>query len=393
LKSLFDNINRDYIGPAQRSEPTFTWLNRSAKPACDKIRQQLETWFSHYPAEHQNEMYTRLRRDDRRGDFDSAFFELFLHELLLKLGCCPIIHPTVNSNNGRCPDFLVESPKGNFYMEAVLVREPDDEIGARTRMNQVYDILDRNLKSPNFFIGMDIIGTPDTAPPARQITNFLAINLTSVDPDTLYTQVQKAQNYDVLPRWKWKYQNWEIVFYPIPKSPNLRGKPDVRPIGMQFDGFHWLDLRTPIRDRIMAKAKRYGRLDLPYVIALNDIRYMFRGDQIDIMEALFGKETFRVSRLPSEATEPEMIREMDGAWTSPSGPRYSSAVIFIDCLLPWNISKANINLYHNPWAEKPYTSELCCLHQAIPNHQEDKMEFISGKTLGEIFNLSKNWPE
>jgi hypothetical protein len=389
MENLFDDIIRNDEGPAQRSESTFTWLNRSARPVCSTIRQELEAWFSRYPANHQEEMRTRFRRDD----FDSAFFELFLHELLLKLGCRPIIHPTVNNTNGKCPDFLVESTKGNFYMEAVLVREPDDKTSARTRMNKVYDILDKNLNSPNFFIGMDIIGTPDTDPPTRQITNFLANNLASVDPDTLYAQVQKAQNYDVLPRWQWKYQNWKIVFYPIPKSPNLRGKPDVRPVGMQFDGVHWLDLRTPIRDRIIAKAKRYGKLDLPYVIALNDIRYMFRGEQIDHMEALFGKETFVVNS--TKLSEPRMERNPDGVWTSPNGPRYKrvSAVLITNRLLPWNIPKADIRLYHNPWAERTYNSELCCLNQAIPNHQERKMEFIDGKILGDIFKLPESWPE
>jgi hypothetical protein len=57
-------------------------------------------------------------------DFPSAFFELFLHELLLRLGCNVEVHPDPGTGSSRRPDFLVTDPDGQqFFLEAVLATD------------------------------------------------------------------------------------------------------------------------------------------------------------------------------------------------------------------------------------------------------------------------------
>jgi len=71
---LFDNISRDYIGPAKYAEPRFGYYNRSARQDIDKIRQLIETWFTHYPAKHQKELYAKFRSSIAySGNLDHSF--------------------------------------------------------------------------------------------------------------------------------------------------------------------------------------------------------------------------------------------------------------------------------------------------------------------------------
>ena len=85
---LFDTISRHDEGLPQFAEPEFIYLNRSAKPDVSHIRELLEAWLSRYPTSVQTDLCGRFRSPDDTPH-RSAFFELFLHELLLRLGCQP----------------------------------------------------------------------------------------------------------------------------------------------------------------------------------------------------------------------------------------------------------------------------------------------------------------
>jgi hypothetical protein len=387
--TLFDNIHRDYLGAARYSESQFAYLNRSARLEANLIRALLEAWFSCYPQAEAADLRARFRSSNDL-QHHSAFFELFIHELLLKLGLHPQIHPTLPLITTRHPDFLIESPNNkSFYMEVVVaVNMSEDEYAARARMDVVYDSINR-LDSPNFFIGMDIQGAPQTPPPAGPIRSFLSKNLAGLNPDKMMTLLESG--LDALPHWHYEYGGWKIDFYPIPKSPEARGKPGTRPIGLQFYGPQFMDSRTAIRDVLCTKAGRYGNLALPYVVAVNALDRST--DFTDIMEALFGKGKYLIDFSRSKSSEPEMTREPDGVWASKSGPRYTrlSAALVAIGLSPWNLPRANIRLYHNPWANLPYNSELTLLPQAVPLTGQMKLE--DGKSLSSVFDLPYEWPE
>lgn len=152
-----------------------------------------------------------------------------------------------------------------------------------------------------------------------------------------------------------------------------------------------MDSMTAIRDALCTKASRYGDLELPYVVAVNALDWS--ADFTDIMEALFGKEKYIIDLSRSKPSEPEKTRELDGVWTSKSGPRYTrlSAALVVIGLSPWNLPRANIRLYHNPWANLPYNSELTLLPQAVPLTSQMKLK--DGKSLASVFDLPQNWPE
>jgi len=390
--TLFDDILREDEAPARYAEPNYRYLNRSARADVAKVREVLERWFSRYPDKARTELRGRLRSPNDHQHL-SAFFELFLHELLLRLGCHVEIHPEASGGKATHPDFRVQSPSGNhFYMEAVLATdESREEAAARARLNELYDALDR-MDSPNFFIGIDLEGEPKTPVTAKKIRSFLTNQLASLDPDEVAAAFESG-GFRALPHWRIEHEGCMLEFFPVPKSPEARGKEGIRPIGIQMGEAEWLDPRAAIRDAIVSKGGRYGELDLPYIIAVNALGAHVR--RIDVMEALFGKEqfTFRVTAL-RPTTEPEFSRAPDGAWTSESGARYTrvSAVLVAIQLLPWSVPRASVCLYHNPWAQKPYHSELCRLTQAIPNKDKGKMETVEGEPLGTLLDLSAEWP-
>jgi hypothetical protein len=388
---LFDQFQRTDYETARYAESLFTYMNRTARDEFEEVRKKLETWFSHYPVSEQIEMRARFR-SDTNAQHQSAFFELLLHEVLRVLGCEITPHPTL-PNVPRTPDFLVEPLDGPpFYIEAVLAtNESADEAAAQARINIVYDVVDRKVDSSNLFLWIDVEGAPESPPSANRIASFLNKRLAKLDPDEVAI-LYETEGMASVPSWRYEHDGWILNFQPIPKKPEARNKKGARPIGAQSTGVRWVDHRTPIRDAIKKKASRYGKLELPYVIAVNALEFV---DEIDIMEALFGKEQFTISfsqSHPLERVDTQMSRVPDGAWTSYTGPRNTriSAVLLATKLSPWHLSRGKVCLYHNPWAQKPYSSILTRLPQAVL--KGNRMKNIDGESIGSILGLPNSWP-
>ncbi len=368
----------------------FTYLNRSARVVEGRVREVLEAWFSRYPVAEHADLRGRFRS---KNDFHhlSAFFELFLHELLIRLDCRVEIHPRLSGDATRHPDYLVKSAKrGPFYIEAVVVSdETAEQAAARARMNDVYDVLNR-MESPDFFVGMKLKGAPKTSPPAKRIKSFLAERIRLLDPDKM-TDLFDAGGFDALPHWRYEHGGWQIDFFPIPKSADKRGKTGVRPLGLWFHEFTLVTTHQAVRNAIVSKGGRYGDLDLPYIIAVNVCGHPW--DDTDAMEALFGTEQWTVDFTQSGETKVEPTRARDGAWVNESGPRYTriSSVLMVNHVTPWHISERHVRLWHNPRAQRPYDSELTCLPQALL--QGNRMEMVEGQSTATIFGLPLRWPE
>jgi hypothetical protein len=385
---LFDEIKRDDTSPASYSEPKFAYLNRSGRPAFHAIRAVLELWFSQYPHPHCKDLRGRFR-STVDTNHRAAFFELFLHELLLRLGQKVVIHPSVCGTTKE-PDFLVTSGNGeSFYLECVVAGGQSREEAAKSAVkNAIHATLNR-LHSPNFFIEWEVVRTGEAVPSARKIGTFLVEKLALHDPDEVGAAI-KREGFNYRPRWLWSDKGWALEFSIIPKSPTLRGKPGVRPMGIEIEGGGWVDDRTPLRDAILKKAGKYGKLNLPFVVAVNSLADHL--GKIDILDALFGKEAFVYTQTPEGVVGPKARRVPDGVWTSPRGTRYTrlSAVLLIHALFPWNIPRCSPCLYLNPFAERRLDCELNRLPRMIP--KGDQPDWVAGDTLSSILGLPRDWP-
>lgn len=314
---LFDDLPRTHEFPSGYSEPSFEYLNRSANEPIRKIREVLEDWFSRYPESDQVELRKRFR-SRKEHNHSSALFELWLHEILFQLGCRVIVHPPL-PHTDRKPDFLVKPPSGlDFYLEAIhTAGASDEETNAQARLNTLYDSLNY-LKSPNFFIKIDVNGLPRTPVPGKEIRGVLERELSRLRPE-LISHFLDSHRLDLLPHWKFEHDGLRITCSPIPKPRELRGLPGVRTLGIKtFGGI--IDSEGPIKHAVIKKAGRYGVLNLPLVVAVNATD-VFLSDR-DVLHALYGS----FHGWP----DPELLTDRRGIWgaiENPNWTRVSAALV------------------------------------------------------------------
>ncbi len=387
-RTLFDSFDRQEGRPKFESEPSFAFLNQTARPQFAAVRDLLESWFANYPEEN---------RDDLRGRFcskkeynhQSAFFELFLHELLRRLGCMTVVHPSVPGASKR-PDFLVVPPRGSdFHLEAAAVMKESNALAAgKAMVSQVVDALNE-VESPDFFVDFDSRGRLDTAPPIRELKSKLSEWLKSLDHDDV-SRSFGLHDSKALPRFTYKHENWVVECRPRPKGPKMRGKPGVRTLGMRSGGGGWSQSSRHIRQVLASKVSGYGDLQTPYVIAINIMDPAV--DRDEIMEALFGSEQLRGILRGEAPVGTQMTRARGGLWVSAAGPTNTrvSAVLIGAPVLPWNIPRASLRLYHNPWTQRADESELSRLPRAVARN--DQIEWVDGESLATVFELPVDWP-
>jgi hypothetical protein len=391
MNLFHEDVQRDDIGPASYSEPSFIYLNRSARPAVVLIRQELETWFSRYPDAAKGNILRRFQSDDKI-EHHSAFFELYIHELLIRLGHkVEIPHPEPGASPRRAPDFLATSQDGNrFYVEATLAtNQSQQDVSGEKRLNQVYDALN-GLDSPNFFISVKVHGAPAVPVPGRRLRHEVRQFLNSLDPDSCSEIIRHSGMRDV-PFHKFDFQGWRINISPIPKSHKSRGRAGIRPLGILGPAeAQFVDDRTALKDSVTAKASHYGDLGIGLVVAVNAINQHL--EMIDIMEALFGQESFTFSTNNGGAEELQMQRLLNGAWNGLKGPKNTrvSAVLVMSSLIPWTVAVSNPEVFHHPRAKHSIGDAFDVLtHYRLDAGKVVRREGICPK---ELFELPDGWP-
>lgn len=377
---LFDNITRVDPVPAGHLEDSFSYYNRSARVGVARIRDLLEEWFGNYPTSEQAELGSRIR-----ADFDSVFFELFLHELLRRLGIEVTVHPEMPSGIMRRPDFGLEEGGTTSYLEARVAHDEGSVMTKQRKlMATMYDQINKIAVSDYFLrIGqLEVFG--DRQPSTRRLRDQLQIWLQTLDYSGLVRS--EFDSLDAFPSFRYEDDVFRVGISAIPVSEARRGDPAHRPIGIYPLETKWGGSETSLRKALHRKGVKYGKPDKPYIVAVN-LRSSWGSDRIDQMEALFGTEEFMFG---PGATEPVMVRKPNGFWQGPKGPQHTrvSAVLFCQ-VVPWNVHQAEACLYHNPWAAQPYGGSLTSLSQAVP--QLPKMSWVGGADLGDMFGLSPDW--
>src|SRR5580704_9389241 len=94
LEMIFSMLLRTDASPKLYSESGYAHMNRRAGQDYDRIRNEIERWAARLPDSAYADVQGRLRSGDD-NDFDSAFFELYVHELLVKSGHTVVPHPTL----------------------------------------------------------------------------------------------------------------------------------------------------------------------------------------------------------------------------------------------------------------------------------------------------------
>lgn len=372
--SLFDTLDRTDTGPAKHSESSFDYLNRTARSSFAHVRKILESWFDVYPVDGQKELRSRFR-SGRQESHLGAFFELYCHTLLAAQGYAMKLHPDVGEGMTTRPDFLVIRDGEPFmYFEATLVLPSASQQATVARQAQIEDAIDQ-LNLQDFFVGMVIQTEGASSPSTNAIGSFVRASVATLDADDLL-ECQHA-------RFSYVADGWSIEFRFIPKKQEARSKSGTRSLGITSTPHGPMDPQTAIKTKLKGKASKYGKLSLPYVIAIDCLHDFL--EVIDVDAALFGDEEF-IIRSDGGATTSR--RRQNGFWWGRNGRtnRRVSAVLCVDHLVPWTVGSSNPELWHNPFAEKPIAAQAWRGPQWIPDSEESRLKFENGTDVPELIN-------
>jgi hypothetical protein len=162
---LFSNGQRTDESPAGPNASIYRFLDRSARPFFAAVRDLLAELLKNVPAQHRASMLGSFQSGDNHS-FNSAFWELHLHEAYRRSGHDVTIHPDVPDSTKR-PDFLIQSDHTRFYLEAVCVNVTPGLRAEIRRLNEVHEALDR-IQHDYFSVGL-AVGSVGPSPLSAKI--------------------------------------------------------------------------------------------------------------------------------------------------------------------------------------------------------------------------------
>jgi hypothetical protein len=376
--TVFDDIPRRGTDPPIQNETAFGHLNRSGRTEAARVRLLVDAWFDRYPTAHRDPLVARFRSsiDDQHR---SAFFELFLHELVLTSGHKVLqIEPKL-AHTTKSPDFLVESAQAHrFFLEAVLATgRSQNDVAAQARLNDVLAALDKT-PSPAHFLDISPQGTPTAPISIKKMKRELSQWIAALPADD--SAIDKAP-------FAYEEHGLRITIRPFPRRNRQR---IGRSIGVRHFPVQQVTVDEDIRSAIEKKASRYGDLDHPYVVAVNAFGFFHHEE--DVFDALIGTSFTAVHQFTDGTFSTEDARKPDGIWVGPKGPRRKglSAVLSTEQIDPWNFAARHGRLVRNPWATIVLAPISLRVDQFDPI--DGGFRRTEGTTMGRIFGLPEGWP-
>lgn len=348
--TLFPEVSNYSSEVKPNDERTYDFFTRVCDwPDMESARERMELWFSHLPYRERVLMRQTMSQGSDE-QFDACFFELFLHEFVLASGCSPEIHPPL-ARRRRTPDFSVHSAGGlGFLMEAVVVTDkPNRQRREEKIQGQILDMLN-SLPSPRMSFAIRELAVKSSQPPSlRNVREFVMKQITAASDDSA-----------TLPDGIWEYEDdrVKIQISPIPHS----AKSWKTNVGSGPAKFRWGGPEAAIAAKLHKKATRYGRLEKPFVVAVNVVSEWTNSLEC-VTRALLGVPEETLHRAGSDSE----IRQYLGAesfWHKSGTPQHRTvSAVLATRMFPWSVLRAPLRLYHNPHARYPLPENVFRVEQ------------------------------
>lgn len=379
---LFDHTEEVIKGPSNNNENAFNYYHKSDRKDMAVIRKVLEEWFFNYPNKEKKELKNRFKKD-----MDSAFYELFLHELFRSLNFEIEIHPKLKDSTKR-PDFLIQKKDFIAYVEAkICYDKSESEMAFERRQNEFYDSLNK-IRIKGFLLRIAELQFKTTKQPrTKELISKIETEISLLDPESITSQMKKY-GFEGCPFINYENNDFKISVQPMPLIKSKRNKISKNPIGMfPFETF-WGGGENSLRDSILKKAKRYGKFDIPYLICINALSKKTSG-KIDIENVIWGSLQYTYSTNPDNR-DGRMTRAMDGVFYNSGKPKLQNVSgILVTRVFPSNIPNENYWLFEHPFAEnKMNFSRLNLVYSYV---KENQIISLEGNDFDKIFGISKNW--
>jgi hypothetical protein len=313
----------------------------------------------------------RLLNDDAHH---SAFFELFIHELVFTRGHRVVAVEPKLPHTDKTPDFLIEAAEGHrLYLECALAtgRSAQGQ-AAQARLNRALKAIERT-PSPAHYLSVvpsgDLSGEVSMKRLTRRLQKWV-VGLPSGDRAMADPFVYEELGLTLIVR----------------AFPRRTLDQIERTIGVTHFPAQTVKTGDDLRRKLKGKATKYGDLDHPHVVALNALgMFAYPHHAVD---ALFGSPRVAVSELPDGRVERHEERAGDGVWRGPKGAQNTrlSAVISTEGVDPWNLGSRRGRLIRNPWAAKPLPPFPLGIDEYTPEAS------IEGERMDVVFGLPGGWP-
>lgn len=371
----------------------FDYLDQSARPEAMRVRELLEQMLAPYPQSEAKAMMARLRTNEEVVH-NAAFFELCLHELLLRRDFKIADVEQAAPGSSKRPDYLVRSPDGvEFFLEATLASgEAAVDRGAKKRLDAVLGALSNTLH-PHFRVAVLGAAAPPAPVNGRRLRSAVLSWLNTLDPNAPAAVVERDEVAEGDEEVKDPFvQVVAVDKYSVTLRAVRRTVAGLAPPGIAYiSNMRALTPGEAIRKKVGDKASRYGRdLGKPFVIAINSTQMLQRDEHFE--QAVFGSLQYSWPLDDADA-EVEVTRRTDGLWLGAEGPQYRrvSGVLCFSKLTPWALSSATVRYIENPFAEHPMALEAL----GVPTTyvQDDEIRSRAGLSIADLLQLPAGWPE
>lgn len=382
--SLFSAEPRRDDGPAPYAQRAYGLLDRSALPSSARVRRELDLWYARLPEAAARSIKQRFVSTNDTVHL-GAFFEIYLHELALRL--CDDVDLDVGRDRtaSKRPDLSIRCEGETALVEATAVtghdfHSPQEQL----HLDQVYDAVNA-VAAPAFGVDVDVETIGAGTPATSRITKLLQRWLDSLDPDVLFAAQQRGEDH---PETTLRVGDWCVRVSAYALAPEHRDYPHHRVVGGRSFGGGGIDDVKPIKKRLRSKASHYGEMPEPFVVAMLCAGTFV--DDRDINKALFGRIGYR-----HDAGANELVgeRQRDGVWMHDSGPVHTrlSAVLTFPKLSPHSICAVEPTLWTNPWASRPLTRPWPW--RWMEGHASGRVvEHAATRSIADVLGLPERWP-